>query len=67
MEKQKHLKLLILQMWMENQKHLKKNLQFRLEKSLLQKTKKNSKKTIKTDAKLLNDATVAKGNEKNNI
>ena len=67
MEKQKHLKLLILQMWMENQKHLKKNLQFRLEKSLLQKTKKSSKKTIKTDAKLLNDATVAKGNEKNNI
>ena len=54
-------------MWMENQKHLKKNLQFRLEKSLLQKTKKNSKKAIKTDAKLLNDATVAKGNEKNNI
>ena len=54
-------------MWMENQKHLKKNLQFRLEKSLLQKTKKNSKKTIKTDAKQLNDATVTKGNEKNNI
>ena len=45
-----------------------KNLQFRLEKSLFQKIKENiTKKTIKTDAKLLNDARVAKRNEKKSI
>ena len=55
-------------MWMDNQKHMIKNLQFRLEKSLFQKIKENiTKKTIKTDAKLLNDARVAKRNEKKSI
>ena len=62
------MKLLILQMWMvnNNQKHLKKELQFYLMKSLFKKhkTKLQKKTSAKIDAKSLSDARVAKINEK---
>ena len=71
LQNKNQLKLLVLQMWMvkNNQKHLKKELQFYLMKSLFKKNKKKLQKntSAKIDAKSLNDAGVAKRNEKNKI